>query len=215
MSRFLYRLPLLAAAMLLLAACAGQGVRPAGPGQAVLQPGMTQEDISGWFAAHPDWSFEGRVAVSQGRNGGSGRVDWRQQGRQYTVELSAPITRQSWRLSGDTHYEAGTLEGMEGGIRHGEDAEVLLQEATGWAIPVNLLPDWVRGLPVWDTSESAQVSYAADGRPQSMQQLGWTIEYRDWHPAIEGRPALPRRIEARNGEAQVKLLVDRWDFATP
>ena len=215
MSRFLYRLPLLAAAMLLLAACAGQGVRPAGPGQAVIQPGMTQEDISGWFAAHPDWSFEGRVAVSQGRKGGSGRVDWRQQGRQYTVELSAPITRQSWRLSGDTHYEAGTLEGMEGGIRHGEDAEVLLQEATGWAIPVNLLPDWVRGLPVWDTSESAQVSYAVDGRPQSMQQLGWTIEYRDWHPAIEGRPARPRRIEARNGEAQVKLLVDRWDFAAP
>ena len=214
MSRSLYRLPLLAAAMLLLTACAGQGVRPPGPA-VVIQPGMTQEDISGWFAAHPDWSFEGRVAVSQGRTGGSGRVDWKQQGRQYTVELSAPITRQSWRLSGDTHYEAGTLEGMEGGIRHGEDAEVLLQEATGWAIPVNLLPDWVRGLPVWDTSESAQVSYAADGRPQSMQQLGWTIEYRDWHPAIEGRPALPRRIEARNGEAQVKLLVDRWDFATP
>ena len=77
------------------------------------------------------------------------------------------------------------------------------------------LADWVRGLPVWDTSESARVSYAADGRPQSMQQLGWTIEYRDWHPAIEGRPALPRRIEARNGEAQVKLLVDRWDFTAP
>ena len=155
------------------------------------------------------------MAVSQGRKGGSGRVDWKQQGRQYTVELSAPITRQSWRLSGDTHYEAGTLEGMEGGPRHGEDAEALLQEATGWAIPVNLLPDWVRGLPVRDTSESAQVTYAADGRPQSLQQLGWTDEYRDWHPALEGRPALPRRIEARNGEAQVKLLVDRWDFIAP
>lgn len=209
MSRFLPRLPLLAG-VLLLAACAGQGVRPVTPAQAVAPP-----EAAAWFTAHPDWSFAGRVAVSQAGKGGSGQIDWQQHGRQYMVTLSAPITRQSWRLSGDTHYEAGTLEGMEGGSRHGEDAEALLQEATGWAIPVNSLPDWVRGQPVWDTPVPAQVSRASDGRLQSLQQLGWTIEYRDWHPASEGRPALPRRIEARNGDARVKLLLDHWDFPVP
>ena len=131
------------------------------------------------------------------------------------MELSAPITRQIWRLSGDTHRRAGTLEGMEGGARQGEDAEALLQAAIGWAIPVNRLPDWVRGLPVQDTSGPAQVKPAVDGRLQSLQQLGWTIEYRDWYPASDSRPALPRRIEARNGDAQVKLLVDHWDFPQP
>ena len=214
MNRFLCNLPLLAAA-LLLGACASQDVRPTGPVGVVVEPRLTQEEAAAWFAAHPDWSFEGRVAVNQGKKGGSGRIDWKHQGRQYVVELSAPITRQSWRLSGDTHYEAGTLEGMEGGPRHGEDAEELLRDATGWAIPVNLLPDWIRGLPAWDTSEPAQVTYADDGRPETLRQWGWTVEYRDWHPAIEGRPALPRRIEARNGEAQVKLVVDRWDFSAP
>lgn len=210
MRSLLRALPLVAA-VLLLAACAGHPSRPT-PVAAVPVPGVAHDQVDGWFAAHPDWSFEGRVAVSQGRKGGNGRVNWRQRGRQYEIELSAPITRQQWRLYGDTHYEGGTLEGLEGGPRQGEDAELLLYEATGWEIPVNLLPDWVRGLPVWDTAEPAKIDYAEDGVLRSLTQLGWTIEYQDWHPAADGRPSLPRRIEARNGQARVRLLVDRWEF---
>ncbi|MFB8831670.1 lipoprotein insertase outer membrane protein LolB [Azotobacter sp. CWF10] len=42
--------------------------------------------------------------------------------------------------------EAGRLEGLAGGPRDGEDAQQLLLEATGWDIPVNQLPEWIRGL---------------------------------------------------------------------
>ena len=28
-----------------------------------------------WLQAHPHWSFQGRVAISKDRNGGSGRID--------------------------------------------------------------------------------------------------------------------------------------------
>ena len=33
-------------AALLLGACAGQGVRPAGPAQVVVEPGLTQEEAA-------------------------------------------------------------------------------------------------------------------------------------------------------------------------
>jgi len=86
------------------------------------------------LAHQPRWGLEGRIALSNGRQGGSGRLDWQQDGDRYVVALSAPVTRQSWRVVG----EPGTvrLEGLDGGPRVGSDASDLLREATGWDIPV-------------------------------------------------------------------------------
>jgi len=155
------------------------------------------------------------VAVSKGKDGGSGRIDWKQDGRRYVVELSAPVTRQSWKLTGDTHSEAGRLEGLSGGPRDGEDAQQLLLEATGWDIPVNQLPEWIRGLVAGDAAGPEKVERDGEGRPRRMQQMGWQVQYLDWYPADAGRPALPRRIEASNGDAKVRLLVDQWGQGTP
>lgn len=159
--------------------------------------------------AHPDWSFQGRVAISKDRNGGSGRIDWQQDGPRYRVQLSAPVTRQSWVLTGDTTTGAGRLEGLEGGPRSGPDAEQVLLEATGWTIPVNQIPGWVRALRTSDAG-SARVDLDAAGRPRTVRQDGWTIEFLAWTPASADQPELPQRIEARNGEAKVRLLVDQW-----
>jgi len=164
--------------------------------------------------AQPAWSFQGRVAVSKGRNGGSGRIDWQQQARQYVVSLSAPVTRQSWTLSGDSENRSGRLDGVEGGPRQGEDAQQVLLEATGWDIPVNQLPDWVRGL-VAEGAGAEQIDRDAEGRPRRVRQMGWDIQFLDWYPAEGDRPVLPRRIEAVNGDAKVRLLVDGWVLGSP
>ena len=164
--------------------------------------------------AQPAWSFQGRVAVSKGRNGGSGRIDWQQQARQYVVSLSAPVTRQSWTLSGDSENRSGRLDGVEGGPRQGEDAQQVLLEATGWDIPVNQLPDWVRGL-VAEGATAAEIDRDAEGRPRRVRQMGWDIQFLDWYPAEGDRPVLPRRIEAVNGDAKVRLLVDQWGQGAP
>ncbi|MBN5111217.1 lipoprotein localization factor LolB, partial [Stenotrophomonas maltophilia] len=34
-------------------------------------------------------------------------------------------------------------------------------------------------------------------------------------PPAAARPALPRRIEASNGDAKVRLLVDQWGQGAP
>jgi len=162
----------------------------------------------------PDWNFQGRVAVSRGRDGGSGRIDWVQQGSAYEVQLSAPVTRQSWRLLGDTAGGAVRLEGLQGGTREGADAALLLREATGWDIPVNELPDWTRGL-VLEREGERGVQRDAEGRPRRLQQAGWDVQYLEWLPAEDGRPALPRRIEAVRGDAKVRLVVDQWGTAAP
>ncbi|MFT4248407.1 MAG: lipoprotein insertase outer membrane protein LolB [Pseudomonas sp.] len=209
----LLRLPVLAA-MLALAACSTLSGPPAPAASEVVisvpaQARQAETERQAWLAAHPDWSFQGRAAIAKGRNGGSGRVDWRQRGDAYRVQLSAPVTRQSWVLDGNLRSGAGRLEGLEGGPRAGADAEQVLLEATGWQIPVNQLPGWVRGQIAEGTGE---VGFDAEGRPRTLQRQGWTIEFLEWYPVQDGRPALPRRIEARNGDAKVRLMFDQWDI---
>lgn len=213
MKSFYRLLPLLVAA--LLSACVSTGPRSAVPVASVpvsAELRQAEAERQDWLRAHPDWSFQGRAAISKGRNGGSGRVDWRQDGRDYRIQLSAPVTRQSWVLTGEGATGRARLEGVEGGPRGGDDAEDLLFQATGWQIPVDGLPAWVRGLV-----DDGQAGVIRDGvgRPAVLEQAGWRVEYQEWFPAQDGRPALPKRIEARSGDAKVRLLFDQWAVDAP
>ena len=203
------------AAVLLVSCATGRSQRPLPPPlddpRALVAAENAERQRNLWLAEHRQWSFEGRVAISNAGKGGNGRIDWRQDGARYVVSLSAPVTRQSWRLTGDAHSEAGTLEGLEGGPREGEDAEALLLAATGWEIPVNALSEWVLGRPAEGYPVEAR-TYAAAGTPQTLQQAGWKIDFVEWHPAEARRPVLPKRIEATRDAAKVRLIVDRWDF---
>lgn len=207
------------AAVCLLASCATRAPQrslpPALVDSAAIEAAERAEgERSLWLGQHRQWAFAGRVAISKAGKGGSGRIDWKQDGAGYVVSLSAPVTRQSWRLIGNTHSEAGRLEGLEGGTREGEDAEALLLAATGWEIPVNVLSEWVLGLAA-DGYPLEGKTYAPDGKPQTLRQMGWKIDYAEWHPPAAGQPALPSRIEAARDDAKVRLIVDRWDFAAP
>jgi outer membrane lipoprotein LolB len=149
-----------------------------------------------------DWSFIGRIAVSQGSNGGSGRIEWRQHGDDFDIRLSAPITRQTWRLSKSGGQVL--LEGLPGGTRSGSDAEALLAEATGWRIPVAVMAAWVRGARA---AGAADLDFAPNGLPAMLRQSEWVVTYRDWN---QGDPALPTKVFAQAGNARVRLAVEQW-----
>lgn len=192
---------------LALAACGTTPVRT-GPAVPEAAAEAAQQAREAALRAEAAWSLGGRIAVSNGRDGGSGRLEWRQMGERFEVALSAPVTRQSWRLSGDPAQ--ARLEGLEGGPRTGPDAAALLRSATGWDIPVVALADWVRGARA-DALGPASIRYDAAGRPARIEQGGWTIDYA-W-PTTSLEPLRPARVDARRGEARVRLVVDQWGDA--
>lgn len=204
------------AAALLLTACVAQPVREALPPAQSAAAEAQQIAREQRLRQQPSWSLQGRIAVSNGRNGGSGRIDWTQDDRRFDVSLSAPVTRQSWRLVGDTNM--ARLEGLDGGTRDGPDAVALLRDATGWEIPVTALADWVRGVRA-PSEGVALATYGLDGRLLRLEQGGWSIDYHWPSPeaanaAVAGAPpTLPVRLDARRGEASVRLIVDQWAAA--
>ncbi len=181
-----------------LSACTPAPVRQADAGLLA-----TQSAREAALAAEPDWSLSGRLSVSANGEGGSGSLDWRQQGADFEIRLAAPVTGKSWRLrqQGGT----ATLEGLEGGIRTAPDAEALLFEATGWRLPVQALAAWARGARA---DGPATIEFDPAGLPALISQQGWQVEYREWD---KSQPNRPRRVFARQGEqATVRLVVESW-----
>jgi outer membrane lipoprotein LolB len=196
------RLLLAALAGLLLAACAPAPTRPV-VGVEREHARALQLERERAVAAQPAWAFAGRVAISTGRDGGSGRIEWSQLGEDFDVRLSAPVTRQSWRLQ--RAAGAVRLEGLEGGAREGADAETLLFEATRWRLPVADLAAWVRG--VRGSGSPATLSFDEAGRLEAIEQSGWRVEYGAW--TADPLP-MPTRLQATRGEARVRLAIERW-----
>jgi outer membrane lipoprotein LolB len=144
----------------------------------------------------------GRLAVSDGRDGGSAGFLWIQDGDRFEVELRQPVSQRTWRLSGDSG--GAVLEGDPAGPRRADSAEQLLAEVLGWNVPVQALAQWVRGLP--DDGPVTASARDAGGRLARLEQAGWQVDYRGWH---DDGP-WPTRIQARQPPYSLRLNVQDW-----
>lgn len=198
MSRRVLRHVVLAALALALAACASAPLRRAGPDELSAQ--RAREAALGPATA---WGLVGRIAFKDERESGSGRIEWRESGDRFEIVLTAPVSRQGWRLSGGPGW--ALLEGLDGGPRRGESAEALLAREVGWSMPLEPLRAWARGLR---TGEGAHLSFGEGALPERLVEHGWTVRYRDWFAALD--PPLPRRVFAEREERQLRLVVERW-----
>lgn len=203
-----------ALAVAMLAGCATAPTRTA-PSLSAEALAARRQAHADWLSLYATWSFTGRAAISRGDRGGSGRIEWEQHDRaRYSVALSAPVTRQSWRLSGDLVSGGGRIEGLEGGVREGAPAETLLLDTLGWRVPLRELGHWVRGAPAEGVPVES-IEYDAEGRLARLRQSGWTVRYTEWRTGAVGQPDLPVRIEAESGDARVRLAIEDWTFASP
>ena len=188
------------ALLLLLAACAGPRVRPQ-PADTASLAGQTAREQA--LAAHPDWTLRGRLGVSDGRDSGSGSLEWAQEGDAFRFRVHAPVTGKTWILQGrDGHV---VLEGLREQPIEGDDAAQLLERELGWRVPVTELAQWARAMRA---AGPAQVTFRADGLPATIEQAGWRVEYLDYDDSRE--PALPRKVFASNGDYKVRLAIREW-----
>ena len=208
------RLALAIAGGMLMAGCQTVAMKPSPP----VDPAAAQEaqrareaalGLATGDCATPNWTMAGRVALSNGRDGGSGRIEWTQGDGRLQVSLSAPVTRQSWMLAVDAGE--ATLDGVPNGPLRGSDAGALLRAATGWDIPVSALGCGLRGARAGAASGAAEIAYDAGLRPSRLTQDGWVVDFADWKADPASGLPMPGRINAQRGENRVRLVVDRWD----
>lgn len=149
------------------------------------------------------WTLEGRVSVRSGDEGGSASLSWQESPAQAVLRAAGPLGAGSFTLRRD---DAGAvLETADGKRRHATDVDELVQLAFGADVPVRALAWWVRGLPAPDAVDALTLDEY--GRLAHLEQAGWQIEYPDYAATV---PVLPRRLNARRGETEVRLAIRRW-----
>lgn len=152
------------------------------------------------------WEFSGRIGASAGDEGFNGKLRWRQHAGRFSATVSGPLGVGTVRIEGDG--DQVTLTDKQGETTILADVELDLRLRYGWTIPVHSLRFWALGIP--DPSTPAVTGFGDNGLVDEMQQGNWLVtiaEYRD----AGGQP-MPRRISAVNGDAKVRLVIDKWTF---
>ncbi len=184
---------------LVVSGCAVRDTRPAG---------AWLDERQAWFDRHPQWSVDGRVALSDGARGGSLAFDWVADGPHHRVGLRTLTGGRQWRLEFGPGY--AVLEGSEVERLVGIDPDPLVEYAVGWPVPVSLMADWVRGLPA---PPDARVAFAADGTLDALQHQVWNLDFQRYQAGTDGI-LLPARLEAQSGQYRIRVVLRNWHVAT-
>jgi outer membrane lipoprotein LolB len=150
------------------------------------------------------WELEGRIAINDGRDGGSGRFNWQRHGNNASMEFHGALGRGAWRLQADG--SGAVLELANGEISRAASVGQLVEQALGWDIPVDALAWWVRGCAA--PGDRGRRELDEHGWLMGLSQFGWEIEYGKY--ADTKGIFLPQKLKASQDSYVVKLLVRNW-----
>ena len=176
----------------------------------VSQRGAELPAMDGWqarqhvLAGIRNWGFTGRIALSDGKDGFNGSLNWQQRRDFFDARLSGPLGAGAVRVAGDAKRIEVT-DG-DGAVTELPDAERDLQNIYGWQVPLASLRYWALGIP--DPASRAKTEVSADGTLLGLQQGGWKVSIDQYRDAAGQR--MPRRITAVRDATRVRLVIDRW-----
>lgn len=172
-----------------LVACSGVDVAPDGS--------YSRELVSGQSPIG-EWSLEGRLAVSGGKDSWSANLSWAHGAVEDKLKLSGPLGQGATvvRLSG----KQASIDRGGGNIQTSDQPEDFINQQLGMAVPITALRHWIAGLP--------EPGQAFVDISSGFRQSGWLIEYKQMQP-VAGR-VLPRKMTVMNSHVKLKLIIEQW-----
>ena len=156
------------------------------------------------------WQVSGKLALRArgeaiaGKRHQTLQFHWLQYGEDYRLKLSGALGFGQVLVAS----EQGQLSLYRGGkiIASADSAEQLLQDTTGWTLPVSLLRYWATGRPAPDQPHSA-LDESGQNQIPGFSQAGWVINY----PG-ESSTGLSRPSKLRAEHPQLRLVAAFKDW---
>lgn len=160
------------------------------------------------------WSLRGRVALQTDDKGWQVNLNWVKSEREQHIQLIGPFG--GGVVSLKQNQNGAVLKDNRGNEFMDSDTEGLLQQVTGWQLPVTGLQYWVRGQVMPD--RTAELELDGQGRLKRLRQNDWDIRYLAY--ARYGEMQLPRRIfmsrvmdDGSGQKLEIRLALNSWQTA--
>lgn len=149
------------------------------------------------------WDIRGSMGIKQAQQNQIVNVGWQQQGSNYHITLSGPLSLGRVTIDGSPQQVA--LRKSTEQVYTAKNPETLIAEQTGLRIPISNLYYWVRGIPAPGTHKA---TFDSANRITSLSQNGWQVNYLSYQN-VQGID-LPRLIQFSQGDTAVRLAITRW-----
>jgi outer membrane lipoprotein LolB len=191
---------LVAAAAVALAGCAS--IRPQGP---ALSKAATE------LSTQTSRSYHGRFAIDYVDQNGQprsayGNFDWQEAGDTVTLQLRNPLGQTLAIVTSSP--ASASLELPNRQPLTADNVSTLMQNALGFALPVEGLRYWLQPSPAPTSRAKTEMEPQQPTRLKEIRQDGWTIDYLAYADA----PATgPRRINLSRSQPplNIKLVLDQ------
>lgn len=135
--------------------------------------------------------------------GWSANLVWEHDADADHLALSGPMQQRAATILARKDFVS--FRGADGTDIVSSDADALLRERLGIAIPLAVLRYWVLGVPAPGHDYEPDWS---DSGARGFLQLGWTLHYGEDTSVADVR--LPRKLTATGEGMKLKLVVDEW-----
>ena len=199
---FFLLLPLLA---LLLSSCAIKTEPELTSPQKMQLWQQRQQQMSSFS----NWGIRGRVALFVNNDVYNLGLNWTLSDHHSSLKLEAALGQGMVQL--EKNGTEVSLMTSEGASYYGQNAEQVLQQSTGWSIPVDGLEYWIKGINHPLSGHTQTLDNA--GLASSLTQDHWKINYLDYTRAELEQydyPLLPHKIYMKRDNIALKIVVDQW-----
>jgi len=177
------------------------------PHRFVANPAEKWEQRKAELSEINDWFLNGRVAIINGVESWHLSMEWQRHDDKYILDLAGPLGAGHAQLTGTN--EGVVLVDSDKNYFYADSPDRLLQEVTGFHMPVKSLLYWMRGIADGNAKTDKKV-LDAYGRLAELQQNGWHVRFKSY--VYVGKHELPQKIFIDGVDLKVKIFIDEWDL---
>lgn len=179
-----------------------------------LTPPVAEEDLEArWqqrqieLIALTHWQFKARTSIRQDKESWQAGLRWEQAAADYELQVLGPFSMGGLILKGDDQQVVLTV--ADGQTWQASAPEGLLEQTTGWQLPISALRYWVRGLPA-ENLPITEKKLNDDAQITAMTQGDWQIKISEYMK-VKGQ-YLPRKMVIENADLHLKMVIDKWQL---
>lgn len=151
------------------------------------------------------WQFRARSSIRQDKESWQAGLRWQQSLADYEVQVLGPFSMGGLILKGNDQQVV--LTQADGQQWQASAPEGLLEQTTGWKLPISALRYWVRGLPAVNLPYTER-NLNDQAQIVTMVQGEWRIKFPEYMKVKN--QMLPRKIFIENDELHLKMVIDKW-----